>query len=118
MARSFHLRPKRRSKIWSTVSPNTLSLWERPCIDAIGGRMLIGRDRECSRLRGAILAKQSLLLWGPPAFGKSALLQEVLASLPGEIRRKCLICHAASPPHAVWVELIRALAHASDPLIT
>ena len=80
--------------------------------------MLIGRDRECSRLRGAILAKQSLLLWGPPASGKSALLQEVLASLPGEIRRKCLICHAASPPHAVWVELIRALAHASDPLIT
>jgi len=80
--------------------------------------MLIGRETEFSRLRSAILARESLLLWGPPASGKSALMREVLASLPDEIRRSCLVCYSASPPHAVWAELLRALAHARDPLVS
>jgi len=77
--------------------------------------MLIGRRQELTRLREAILARQSLLVFGMAGMGKTALLAEALSGLPPDIRRMCLVCTAHENPRAIWRQLIRSLAEVDDP---
>jgi len=77
--------------------------------------MLIGRRHELFALREAILARQSLLVYGDPGAGKTALLTEVLSDLPPYIRRNCLLCSVHESPCAIWRSLTRSLAQVDDP---
>jgi hypothetical protein len=79
--------------------------------------MLIGRRQELTRLRNAILARQSLLVHGRAGTGKTALLAEVLSSLPPRIRSMCLVCTAYENPRTMWRHLVRSLAEADDPQV-
>jgi AAA ATPase-like protein len=76
--------------------------------------MLIGRENESAKLRTAILRKESLLICGRPASGKSALLEEVIATLPESTRSRCLVTRVAASPREIWLDFIRALANAGD----
>jgi hypothetical protein len=77
--------------------------------------MLIGRRQELTRLRKAILGRQSLLVYGRSGTGKTALLAEALSGLPPRIRRMCLVCTDCENPRTIWRQLIRSLAEADDP---
>jgi len=77
--------------------------------------MLIGRKHEFFALREAILARQSLLVYGDPGAGKTALLTEVLSNLPPDTRRNCLLCSVHESPCAIWRSLTRSLAQVGNP---
>jgi Cdc6-like AAA superfamily ATPase len=79
--------------------------------------MFVGRAGETERLREAILARQSLLVYGPADSGKSALLQETLSSLPDSARRNCIICHSCESPRSMWQDLVRSLGKANAPQV-
>jgi hypothetical protein len=79
--------------------------------------MFVDRILEQSRFREAILARRSLLLYGPPDSGKSALLYKTLSSLPATVRRNCIVCRSCENPRSVWRDLIRSLAEVSDPQV-
>lgn len=79
--------------------------------------MFVGRPREMSRLREAILARRSLLVYGAAGAGKTVLLKETLSSLPTAVRRSCLVCGSCANPRSVWRDLIRSLAEAADPQV-
>lgn len=77
--------------------------------------MLIGREFELGQITAAIRERRSLLVCGPAGSGKSALLQAALASLPEEVRHRCLAALAEGTPQAIWQNLIRCLFAARDP---
>jgi AAA ATPase-like protein len=76
--------------------------------------MLIGRSKEQARLRGAILVRRSILVCGPAGSGKTALLEETLATLPAVIREHSLVCKTDGPPRQLWQSLTRRLAELHD----
>jgi hypothetical protein len=76
--------------------------------------MFIGRATEMSRLREAILARRSLLVYGPAGSGKTALLEETLASLPSAVRKTCIVCDSCDSPKVLWRQLVQLLAEMHD----
>ena len=76
--------------------------------------MLIGRSGEQANLREAILARRSILVCGPADSGKTALLEETLATLPSKVRENCLVCKAHGPPRQIWQSLAHRLAELHD----
>ncbi len=52
--------------------------------------VLIGRGEQRRRLLRAMRDGRSLLIWGPADSGKTALVKNVIANLPGIVRRKCI----------------------------
>jgi AAA ATPase-like protein len=76
--------------------------------------MLTGRTEELARIRKAILGRHSLLLCGPAGSGKSALLTETLSSLPGAVRRNCILCDESRSPRTIYQSLIRSMASCGD----
>jgi Cdc6-like AAA superfamily ATPase len=80
--------------------------------------MFVGRVAETERLREAILARRSLLVYGPADTGKTALLNQTLTSLPDSARRNCIICDSCESPRSIWRDLVRPLSEAGDPQVT
>jgi Cdc6-like AAA superfamily ATPase len=76
--------------------------------------MWVGRQFESRLLRQAIMDRRSLLLYGKSGAGKTSLLDEVLNSLPGELRKSCILCEAHPTPHATLQELALRFAQAGD----
>lgn len=70
-----------------------------------------------SRLREAILARQSLLLHGPPESGKTALFNETLSSQPEAVHRNCILCHSCENPRRMWWHLMHCLGEAGEPQV-
>ena len=79
--------------------------------------MFTGRATEMSRFREAILARKSLLVYGPAGAGKTALLKETLSSLPTAVRTNCLVCGSCENPRSVWRNLICSLSEVADPAV-
>ena len=77
--------------------------------------MLIGRERERTRLYEAVSDRRSLLVSGPAGSGKSALLDEVLCSRAASIRGRLIFCSVEGPPNTIWQHLVLALGAADDP---
>jgi AAA ATPase-like protein len=79
--------------------------------------MFVGRVAQTEKLREAILARQSVLVYGPADSGKTALLNETLSSLPDALRANCLVCRSCESPRSVWRALMLSLGEAGDPLV-
>jgi DNA polymerase III delta prime subunit len=75
----------------------------------------VDRESERRRLREGILNGESLVIEGPPGIGKTALLSEVIHSLPGELAARCLCVAGAKDFQDLLRRLIRALYEAEEP---
>jgi len=79
--------------------------------------MLVGREAEAKRLREAILARQSLLVYGPADSGKTSLLEATLASLPSFVRGGCIVCSGCDTPRSLWIQLARSFGEMRNTLV-
>ena len=73
----------------SSVTPVRLdvgTLAETPSHEIV----LIGRAEQRRRLLHAMRDGRSLLIWGPADSGKTALVKNAIATLPGIVRRNCI----------------------------
>lgn len=78
---------------------------------------LIGRENETRRLREVLRKRRSQLVWGAADSGKTYLIENILAELPADERRKC-ICWIGSATRRDLVEhLIRGLYFAGDSFV-
>ena len=77
----------------------------------------LGRRQELARLTKAIRNRQSLLIFGPPDCGKTALVDRALAMLPPEIARLCLRLHAEAPLPKLLRRHVEQLFAAGDPVV-
>jgi len=77
----------------------------------------VGRSRELERLTDAIRRRRSLLVWGPPDSGKTALVERCIAMLPRARSTRCLRFHVNSCLQQLLQEHLIQLGEAGDPLI-
>jgi hypothetical protein len=81
---------------------------------ALEAGIFLGRQGELARLKEAIRKRESLLIWGVPDSGKSALLARALAEVPEKIARQCILATGSGTPQ----EILRSIAQGltEDPL--
>jgi hypothetical protein len=81
---------------------------------ALEAGIFLGRQNELVRLKEAIRKRESLLIWGVPHSGKSALLARALAEVPSKMARQCILATGNGSPQ----EILRSIAYgfAEDPL--
>lgn len=71
----------------------------------------LGRRRETARLIRAIRGRRSMLIFGPPDSGKSALVAEALSKLPSGIASRCLhVCADGTLPRLLQQHVVQLLA--------
>lgn len=76
-----------------------------------------GRRKELARLTAAIRERQSLLIFGPPDSGKSALVDQSLANLPRSVVKQCLRVSAEGPFQRVLQQHVIRLFAAKDAVV-
>lgn len=79
------------------------------------GISFLGRERESRRIAEALRKKESLMIAGPADIGKTALVQNVIRSLPGDLRPKCLYLAGFKDIQNLLRNLINALYQANSP---
>jgi hypothetical protein len=81
---------------------------------ALESGVFLGRKTELSRLREAIRKRESLLVWGPPDSGRTALVARALSELPEHIAKRCICTRGVGSPH----DILRGIAEgfAEDPV--
>jgi hypothetical protein len=79
--------------------------------------LFFGRRQELVRLAAAIRDRRSLLIFGPPDSGKSALVDRVLADSPGKIAKQCLRVTAEGSLQRVLQQHVIRLLAANDPVV-
>ncbi len=75
---------------------------------------LVGRENELRRLHEAIHKRESVLVWGPPDAGKTALTKQVIAELGKESSRRIIYSTGAASPHELLRQLVRRLYDADN----
>ena len=75
---------------------------------------LVGRENELRRLHEAIHKRESVLVWGPPDAGKTALTKQVITELGNESSRRIIYSTGASSPHELLRQLVRRLYDAGN----
>jgi hypothetical protein len=93
-------------------SPNQPSLLSEATVRR---STFVDRESESRRLREGILNGESLVIEGPRGIGKTALLSEVIQSLPGEFAARCLCVAGAKDFQDLLRRLLRALYEAQEP---
>ena len=78
---------------------------------------LFGRRQKLARLTAAIRERRSLLIFGPPDSGKSALVAQALANLPENIANRCLQVRAEGPLQRVLQQHVIRLFAAKDAVV-
>ena len=76
-----------------------------------------GRERELERLLAAIRDRRSLLIFGVPDSGKSALVERALAALPWTMKNACLRVSAEESPQNLLRQLVMRLFAAKDAVV-
>jgi AAA ATPase domain len=77
----------------------------------------LGRKQELARLAEAIRRRESLLIWGPRDSGKTAMVAEAVARLPGKIARRCIrVCVRGSLQNLLQDHVVQ-LYELGDPLV-
>jgi hypothetical protein len=76
--------------------------------------IFIGRQNELARLHAAICKRESMLIWGSPDSGKTALVSQVISQLPEKISKQCVYASGNGSPQ----EILRSIAQGfvEDPL--
>jgi hypothetical protein len=77
--------------------------------------VLVGRQGELARLQEAIHKRNSLLIWGEPGSGKSALVARVISQLPEVIASRCICARANGSPQDILRSITEGLE--DDPLL-
>lgn len=77
--------------------------------------VFVGRQGELARLQEAIRDRQSLLIWGEPDSGKSALVLRAISQLPELLASRCICAPANVSPQAILRIITEGLA--DDPLL-
>ena len=75
---------------------------------------LVGRVLEAQKLREALARRESLLIWGPAGIGKTALVMEVLNSLPSPLARSAIYLSGADGLQPLLRSLLSRLYEAGD----
>jgi hypothetical protein len=78
---------------------------------------LIGRETEMRNLRGALRKRQSQLIWGAVDSGKTSLIANILAELPGNERRKCILWSEGASRRELIEHFVGSLYLAGDSLV-
>jgi hypothetical protein len=79
--------------------------------------LFLGRRHELARLVSAIRGRQSLLIFGPPDSGKSALVEQALLKVPAEIATQCVRVRVEKTLQALLRQQVIQLFAAGDPVI-
>lgn len=79
--------------------------------------LLLGRQHELTRLVAAIRDRQSLLIFGPPDSGKSALVNQALLQLPSGITKQVLCVPAEGSLQRLLQQHLIQLLAAADPVV-
>lgn len=77
----------------------------------------VDRKRESCRLENALLRRESLMICGPAGIGKTALVAEVIASLPAGLAGRCLKIRGAKDLRDLLRQLIWQLHEAEDKIL-
>jgi hypothetical protein len=83
-------------------------------LSASGVGFFADREKECDRLRDAILAGQSLMVGGLRGSGKTLLVMKVISDLPPELKNRCVYIGRVRDLQEMLRSLIRALYVADD----
>jgi hypothetical protein len=75
-------------------------------MDEAAGENWVGRKAEMTRLREALWARESLLLWGPADAGKTALASKVVRELPAEQSKACIFWSGPGSVHDILQHFI------------
>ncbi len=84
---------------------------------ALGTGALLGREAELRRLQEALRKRQSLLIWGPPGAGKTALVHSLLGALEDEERRRCIYLRGIRTPRDLVSGLVEGFFAARDSIV-
>jgi len=76
--------------------------------------IFVGRQTELSKLGQAIRKRESLLVWGVPDSGKSALVSKAISQLPDRTARRCICASGNGSPQDILRNIAEGLAE--DPL--
>jgi hypothetical protein len=76
--------------------------------------IFLDRQSELARLEEAIRKRESLLIWGAPNSGKSALVARALANLPERITRRCICARGNGAPQEILREIAQGFVE--DPM--
>jgi len=76
--------------------------------------IFVGRQTELSKLEQAIRKRESLLVWGVPDSGKSALVSKAISQLPDRTARRCICASGNGSPQDILRNIAEGLAE--DPL--
>jgi hypothetical protein len=76
--------------------------------------LYFGRRQELARLTAAIRGRRSLLIFGPPDSGKSALVDQALTNLPENFASRCLRVKAEGPLPRILQQHVSHLFAAKD----
>ncbi len=79
--------------------------------------LLFGRRQELARLTAAIRERRSLLIFGPPDSGKSALVDQALTNLPGNLASRCLRVKAEGSVQRILQQHVMRLFAAKDAVV-
>ena len=79
--------------------------------------IFVDRQVELLRVKGALLNRQNLMLCGSPGIGKTALLLQVLASLPQALAGRCLYLPGMKDLLDLLRQLVRRLYAVKDPCL-
>ncbi|MGH9744368.1 MAG: hypothetical protein ACRD51_18655 [Candidatus Acidiferrum sp.] len=74
----------------------------------------VDRGAEEGRLHEAIRKRESLLIWGEPGAGKSALVRRAISTMPERIAGRCLYVSGAGSPQSMLRSVAEGLV--DDPL--
>ena len=83
----------------------------------VASGVIVGREPEIRRLRGAIQRRESQLIWGRSHSGKTFLIRRVIAALPDADRRKCVCWTGPATGRQLVSHFIRELYLAGDTLV-
>ena len=79
--------------------------------------VFLGREAELTRLRAAIKSRVGVAIWGPADAGKTTLVREALAHVPGAISRNAIHLRVAGPPHPALSALAGEMYARGDGLL-
>lgn len=91
------------------------------CNERLGGpaqtELFLGRRRELARLLAAMHERRSMLLFGPPDSGKSALVEQALTRQPAGITEKCFVLLANTSMDRLLRQHAIRLLTTEDPVV-